>query len=876
VPVKTQTATVVQLNFTATELTRLDTWGPTIATELRMNAPVYVGSEGETRIGRRGSLAIYPDGGWMDFEGDHGGPGALSLILYLGGQDPAWVRRFVQDWLQAHPGNGPLHPDTIGEGEAKKRAERYAARAREVLAEIQPIVGTVSETYLTDRTLPGSYPTGLLGHLPVNKARLGECALVATLTDSKGSVLGVQVGYLTPSGRKSVVSPPRMQFWIELDPGRRKEGLFRIAATPLAEKSGDEKDLESVTLIAEGIENIFSVHKAFPCVPCIGLPGIGRLRWIPQIDGDVVIVRDGDEPGSPADKSLVRGIDHLLLTGTKTVRITTTPRGEDPNSILQRAGVEALRDIIRAAKPIELSLDGEAQRLAGIRNVLDYEQERVAVAKKRGVRRSKLDQVVAAKRRQTLNGAEDHGEEDELGPAPWPEPVTDIAAVLSAVSDDLSEYVIASQAIRDTAALWGLCTHFIHHSVIEIVIGARLGIYAVSPVCGKSTFLNLIQQFVRRPMTASSLTPALVNRTVDKFRPTLIIDEADGLMRSNRHPELIALLNAAHNRHLANIPRLVPTSDGGWDVRMFSAWHVHAFTAVRRLEDSQQSRAITVTLLRAKPSELQELRRKRARKVRLKQLRAAAAISGDPRMTADFADGVDLHRQQAATMLGITYDEVDAKARDRAKPVNFSMIYGAGAAGLVATAWNNYGVTLALIEAERARQSFLTRYATYADWMRRNHIQCVTMGVIKIGRLGRVIEAAWEKGISAINGRSPRFRRDDNEHDDMDAADAFKGNGETLKYTLCCNAPIQGACADASMLALTKVDAALQRAGIVGGLVLFVHDEIVLEVADRHAERACRLLADCMVQAFAETFPGAPLSDVVSTGIGKTWGGAKP
>jgi hypothetical protein len=95
VPVKLQTATIVQLNFTATELTRLDTWGPTIATELRPNVPLYTNSEGETRIGRRSSLAIYPDGGWMDFEGDHGGPGALSLILYLTGQDPAWVRHFV-------------------------------------------------------------------------------------------------------------------------------------------------------------------------------------------------------------------------------------------------------------------------------------------------------------------------------------------------------------------------------------------------------------------------------------------------------------------------------------------------------------------------------------------------------------------------------------------------------------------------------------------------------------------------------------------------------------------------------------------------------------------------------------------------------------
>ena len=47
------------------------------------------------------------------------------------------------------------------------------------------------------------------------------------------------------------------------------------------------------------------------------------------------------------------------------------------------------------------------------------------------------------------------------------------------------------------------------------------------------------------------------------------------------------------------------------------------------------------------------------------ELRAAAAISGDPQMTADFANGIDLHRQQAAAMLGIPYEQVDAAARDK-------------------------------------------------------------------------------------------------------------------------------------------------------------------------------------------------------------------
>ena len=148
-----------------------------------------------------------------------------------------------------------------------------------------------------------------------------------------------------------------------------------------------------------------------------------------------------------------------------------------------------------------------------------------------------------------------------------------------------------------------------------------------------------------------------------------------------------------------------------------------------------------------------------------------------------------------------------------------------------------------------------------------------------------MIEASWEKRKQPANGNGAHWS--DSESDvadefyaDLLADDVARGAAhgwaqDLLKYTLCCNAPIQGACADASMLALTAVDAALQKAGIDGGPVLFVHDEIVLEVADQQAEQAKHILAACMRQAFATTFPSAPLNGVVSIGVGKTWGTAK-
>jgi hypothetical protein len=86
---------------------------------------------------------------------------------------------------------------------------------------------------------------------------------------------------------------------------------------------------------------------------------------------------------------------------------------------------------------------------------------------------------------------------------------------------------------------------------------------------------------------------------------------------------------------------------------------------------------------------------------------------------------------------------------------------------------------------------------------------------------------------------------------------------------------VQGACADAAMLALAYVDERLFEARIDGGPVGWLHDEIVLEVAVEDADHAAAILKQAMVDAFAETFPGAPLNGLVEPQIGPNWGEAK-
>ena len=231
------------------------------------------------------------------------------------------------------------------------------------------------------------------------------------------------------------------------------------------------------------------------------------------------------------------------------------------------------------------------------------------------------------------------------------------------------------------------------------------------------------------------------------------------------------------------------------------------------------------------------------------ELRAAAYISADPAMTAVFEQGLSLHRLTAARMLNTTPDQVTESEKQGAKAVNFGAIYGIGAVKLAESAWKNYQLILDVAEAQRWLEAFSQAYPVFARWRRENHARCSAVRRILIG-----------KDASRGLGRVFPFSRlpPDNEG-----------------YTRCCNLPVQGACADASMLALANVDDRLFDAGIEGGPVAWLHDEIVLEVRADQAERAAEILKQAMIDGFSETFPGAPLNKLVEPHIGANWNEAR-
>ncbi len=178
-------------------------------------------------------------------------------------------------------------------------------------------------------------------------------------------------------------------------------------------------------------------------------------------------------------------------------------------------------------------------------------------------------------------------------PDPWPECV-DGTELLDRLVECLVKYVILPEGAAEAIALWivhSYCLDCLHLTPILAI---------VSPVkrCGKTTLLTVIASLVTRLLLASNITPAAVFRTIDKFKPTLLIDEADTFIAKN--DELRGVINAGHTRVTAQVIR----SEGdNHEPRVFSTWSAKGIALIGRLRDTIEDRSILITLRRRRPAE---------------------------------------------------------------------------------------------------------------------------------------------------------------------------------------------------------------------------------------------------------------------------------
>jgi hypothetical protein len=215
---------------------------------------------------------------------------------------------------------------------------------------------------------------------------------------------------------------------------------------------------------------------------------------------------------------------------------TDKPSDENAKADEQKAKAEAE----------EQGLIDKLSRLSG----LEYDRRRNEAARDLGVRRGSIDREVEARRRQR---------EEETGPAPlfgrwivepWPERV-ETNALLVQVQSRLKRHIVFSS--KDQAVIVTLWTLFswVHQHATH---SPKLLITSPEPDSGKTTLCGLLSFLTPRALSCVEISEAVLFRSIERWTPTLIVDEADTLLVNN--DGLRAVVNASWTRG-AVVPRCI-------------------------------------------------------------------------------------------------------------------------------------------------------------------------------------------------------------------------------------------------------------------------------------------------------------------------------
>jgi DNA polymerase-1 len=191
------------------------------------------------------------------------------------------------------------------------------------------------------------------------------------------------------------------------------------------------------------------------------------------------------------------------------------------------------------------------------------------------------------------------------------------------------------------------------------------------------------------------------------------------------------------------------------------------------------------------------------------ELRLLAHFTGDPLLIRAYAEDIDVHTLTASEVFGVPVETMDKETRNRAKAVNFGIVYGISAFGL-ATQLN-----IPQAEAKAYIERYFARYQGVRAFIEKTLEQTRHDGFVRtmFGRL---------RPIPDIESRNPNQR----------------GFAERTAI----NTPLQGTGADLIKLAMISLDRKLTERKLKTRMVLQVHDELLFEVPADEKDAAAALV----------------------------------
>jgi DNA polymerase-1 len=215
------------------------------------------------------------------------------------------------------------------------------------------------------------------------------------------------------------------------------------------------------------------------------------------------------------------------------------------------------------------------------------------------------------------------------------------------------------------------------------------------------------------------------------------------------------------------------------------------------------------------------------------ELRVMAHLSGDEHMRRTFEQGLDVHAATAARVFGVMPELVTREMRDRAKVINFGLLYGMGPQRVARE------TGLSLPEARAFVERYFSSFPTIRAWMDRLLADARAKGYVET-LLGR------RRKVPDLNSSDSRVR-------------AFAENAAL-------NTPVQGSAADVIKRAMIDLERALAASRLHAEMLLQVHDELVLECPERELLETEALVKRCMEQAVELAVPLK-----VDVGAGASW-----
>ncbi len=216
------------------------------------------------------------------------------------------------------------------------------------------------------------------------------------------------------------------------------------------------------------------------------------------------------------------------------------------------------------------------------------------------------------------------------------------------------------------------------------------------------------------------------------------------------------------------------------------------------------------------------------------ELRLLAHLGDVAGLRAAFARDEDIHAATARELFGTPgQEEVSPEARRMAKTINFGLVYG----------MSPYGLAKRLGISNSEARLYMERYFSRYQGVREHMEQTVAF-------------ARQQGYVETLGGRRCYLRE-------------IGSSNRTLREVAertAINAPLQGSAADLIKMAMVRLQVALKRSDLRSRMVLQVHDELVLEVAEEEEDRVKGLVREAMEGAMALSVPLK-----VEMGVGSNW-----